>query len=212
MATPILNKRIEMALRIAIRKGGTLGYNPDMYKLGFADNLTPSKEFNDELKKYGHLKYSYSTNYDLGCYSPIDYTWNSFTINERGREIIREIDKERNGTYNQKKIFRFVKSLTWILSGTGIGIAFFCLVAYFFANIDYSTEYTWVDGILHAICVIPNFIMHCFDSDILYYAEYHSTAYTVFFWIIFITSVIPGVCKFIWTIFIEILREWYKPF
>lgn len=30
--------KIEKVLRMAIRQGGEVAYNPDMYKLGFADN------------------------------------------------------------------------------------------------------------------------------------------------------------------------------
>ena len=36
------SKLVEAVLRRAIRQGGSVGYNPDMYDYGFADNIPPS--------------------------------------------------------------------------------------------------------------------------------------------------------------------------
>ena len=44
---------LEAVLRRAILQGGSIGYNPDMYDYGFADNIPPSEEFNNKLRQYG---------------------------------------------------------------------------------------------------------------------------------------------------------------
>lgn len=212
MSAPVLNKRIEMALRIAISNGGTLSYNPDMYRLGFADNIPPSSRFNVELEKYGTIHYDYSMDmYD--SYSSFSEAWESFTINERGREAIKAIDKERNGTFGLKKLLRFLWSAFWSLLGYGLGIIVFCIAAYYLASIDYSQVYSWYMGIWHAIFVVPNFLLHhCYDSDILYFAEEHTTAYSVFFWIIFVTSILPGILQYLKNLIVDLLKQWFKPF
>lgn len=46
---------LEAVLRRAILQGGSIGYNPDMYDYGFADNIPPSEEFNNKLRQYGHF-------------------------------------------------------------------------------------------------------------------------------------------------------------
>lgn len=202
MAT-VLNKRIEMALRIAIANGGTLSYNPDMYKLGFADNIPPSEKFNRELGRYGDIEYDWGMD-DFGYDNPFSGAWRSFTINENGRAVIKEID----GFMGYKKILRILGSLL----GYAIGLAIFCIIAYFIANISYSKEYSWYMGIWHAIFVVPNFLLHCFyDSDILYYAEQHTTAYSIFFWLVFIFGIIPSILEYLKEFLITILRGWlYK--
>ena len=57
---------LEAVLRRAILQGGSIGYNPDMYDYGFADNIPPSEEFNNKLRQYGTLRYS-SDRYLFGC-------------------------------------------------------------------------------------------------------------------------------------------------
>lgn len=211
MSAPVLKKKVEMALRIAIsHDDGTLGYNPDMYRLGFADNIRPSSEFNEELKKYGTFHY----------FRPIDMDnylfrddWNSFTINEHGRDVIKAIDRERNGLWGLKKLFRFLRFAFWSLFVSALGLVCFCVVAYYFASIDYSKEYSWFMGIWHAIFVIPNFLLHhCYNSNILYYAETHTTAYSVFFWIVFITSILPSIFQYLKKLIVDLLKQWFNPF
>lgn len=194
----VLNKTIEKTLRIAIAKGGTLSYNPNMYKLGFADNIPPSVTFNRELKRYGNIEYNLDEfgNYDFNG------AWRSFTINEKGRAIIKEID----GFMGYKKILRILSSLL----GYTTGLVIFCIIAYFTANISYSKEYSWYMGIWHAIFVVPNFLLHCFyDSNILYYAGLHTTAYSIFFWLVFIIGIIPSILKYLKELLVIILRGWF---
>ena len=212
MSAPKLNKRIEMALRIAISKGGTLGYSPDMYHLGFSDSIIPTSKFNKELEKYGTIKYNYIIDMEYGVRS-LSETWHSFTINEHGREVIKAIDKERNGFLGLKKLFRFLWSAFWVLFAYGLGLVAFCVVAYYYARINDTQEYSWYMGVWHAIFVVPNFLLHyLFDSDILYYANEHTTAYSVFFWIVFVVSIAPGIFQFLKTLIEDLLEQWLNPF
>lgn len=209
MSVPILNKRIEMALRIAISKGGTLSYNPDMYRLGFADNIPPSEEFNNELKKYGNISYGYSMDDDF-YNSPID-SWSSFTINNKGKDVIRQIDKERNGYLGLNKIFRFLCSTLISLIGYAIGFAIICVAANYLSHIDANEEYSWYMGIWHAVFIIPNLLLHfCYDSNILFFAKEHTSAYALFFWVIFVIFGIPAIFQLVKSIIVEILKQWVK--
>ena len=213
MSAPVLNKKIEMALRIAISHGGTLSYNPDMYRLGFADNIPPSSRFNEELEKYGTIHYDYSMDMDDYVFSPFSDAWNSFTINEHGREVIKAINKERNGFLGLKKLFRFLLFAFWTLFIYGLGLVLFCVAAYYLATIDYSREYSWYMGVWHAIFVAPNFLLqHCYDSTILFYAKEHTTAYSVFFWIIFVTLILPAIFQYLKVIIVILLKQWLNPF
>lgn len=81
---------LEAVLRRAILQGGSIGYNPDMYDYGFADNIPPSEEFNANLRNYGTLHYS------NGGASEYDTIWSSFTIDERGRQYIKDLDQQKN--------------------------------------------------------------------------------------------------------------------
>ena len=92
---------LEAVLRRAILQGGSIGYNPDMYDYGFADNIPPSEEFNNKLRQYGTLRYS-SDSYLFGC-----DTWTSFTIDDRGRQYIKELDRQKDGPLKINKIVRF---------------------------------------------------------------------------------------------------------
>lgn len=210
MAAPVLNKKIEKTLRIAIMRGGTLGYNPDMYKLGFADNIPPSSKFNAELEKYGKIEYDFSMDDDFG-FSFGNSAWNSFTINEYGRSVIKEIDKERNGIFGIKKILRGVGKLLLGFLEYGIGLVIFCVAAYYLASIDSFEEYTWYSGIWHALFFVPNFIMHyCYDQDILYFAESHTAAYTFFYWADMIIIIIPSVLGFVKMVISDFLKGLFK--
>lgn len=211
MAAPLLNKKIEMALRIAISHGGTLSYNPDMYILGFADNIAPSSDFNNELKKYGTIHYDYSMGMDGIEYYSHDGVWSSFTINNHGRAVIAELNKERNGFLGLKRVCRFLWSFIWPLLGYGLGIAVFCVVAHYLANIDEFKEYSWYMGIWHSCFVVPNFLMHyCLNSDILFFAEMHTTAYSIFFGIVFASLILPQIFTFLKKIIKELLMHWHK--
>ena len=201
------SKKVELVLRMAIVKGGKIGYNPDMYKLGYADNITPSKEFNDELKKYGSLKYDYI---GYGEFLPFDNTWSSFTIDERGRQYIKSLDRQKDGPFKIKKLIRFL--FFSFLFGFCCPIAVFvglgCGVAYLICNIDVNDSYSWLSGILHGLFFIPNFIRHLFTEETLYFAEHHTTAYTIFYWFTFFLIIFPKIVRWLFKLFIELIRDW----
>lgn len=71
-------KAVDYILRCAIKKGGHAGYNPYMYDLGCADNIGPSEEFNNELRKYGTIH----------GMKPYDTIWSYFEINDYGRQYL----------------------------------------------------------------------------------------------------------------------------
>lgn len=199
------SKLVEVILRRAIRKGGSIGYNPDMYDYGFADNIPPSEEFNNELKKYGELRYSYGDSL-YGC-----ETWDSFKIDERGREYINEIDRMKDGPLKIKKILRFLTMSVIVglvlpiivILGIEIGIA--CLIC----NIDASDSYSWLSGLFHGLFILPNYIRYLYDDDILWYANFHTTAYVVFFWISALFVLYNHVMDLV-KVFGQIIKEWFS--
>ena len=97
-------KAIDYILRCAIKEGGHAGYNPYMYDLGFADNIGPSEEFNNELKKYGTI-------YGIKSY---DTVWSFFEINEKGRQYIALKEQAYKKTVSSFKWLRYIA--TFLLS------------------------------------------------------------------------------------------------
>ena len=176
---------LEAVLRRAILQGGSIGYNPDMYDYGFADNIPPSEEFNNKLRQYGTLRYS-SDRYLFGC-----DTWTSFTIDDRGRQYIKELDRQKDGPLP-------------IVIALGIEVGLAC----FICNIDASDSYSWISGVFHGLFIVPNFIRHLFSADILYFAEYHTTAYTIFYWLTAILFILPPQIKGLFTLIIDLIRDW----
>ncbi len=89
-----LDRAIRFVLRYAIEHDGEAPYNPCMYYLGFADNILPSEEFNNELRKFGRLEYSW----DADGYAYFDdHTWSCFRIDERGRRYLKELEPTELG-------------------------------------------------------------------------------------------------------------------
>lgn len=205
------SKLVEAVLRRAINQGGKMGYNPDMYDFGFADNIPPSEEFNDELRQYGHLNYSSRFSDDGFVYGHSEI-WSSFTIDERGREYIKEIDKKKNGPFKIKKIFRFF-FMSFLL-----GFCFFVILdlgieivgAWLLCNIDAGDSYSWLGGIIHGLFIVPNFLRHLYNDDILYIADYHTTAYSVFYWITAVIVLIEHAKYFIISFF-KLIADWFSP-
>lgn len=196
---------LEVVLRRAILKGGKIGYNPDMYDYGFADNKPPSKEFNNELRKYGTLHYSYG-----GSVFGYDTIWSSFTIDERGRQYIKELDRHKDGPFKIKKIVRFFFN-SFLLG--------FCLpivivlsievgIAWLICNIDASDTYSWISGVFHGLFVVPNFVRHLFSNDILFFAENHTIAYTIFYWLTTILFILPPQIKGLFKLIIDLVGDW----
>ncbi|MBP3511799.1 MAG: hypothetical protein J6K19_07175 [Prevotella sp.] len=196
---------LEEVLRRAIFQGGKIGYNPDMYDYGFADNITPSEEFNRKLRKYGTLRYSSDS--DLFGYGTI---WTSFTIDERGRQYIKELDRHKDGPFKVKKIIRFFfKSFVFgfclpIVIALGIEIG----IAWLICNIDVTDSYSWISGLFHGVFIVPNFVRHLFNEDILYFAEYHTTAYTIFYWLVAILFILPPQIKGLFRLIIDLIMDW----
>ncbi len=200
---------LEAILRRAIRQGGTVDYNPDMYDYGFADNITPSSEFNEKLKKYGHLKYN---NMPYDEFNSYDDSWSSFIIDERGRAYIEEIDKKKDGPFKIKKILRFI-FISFLLGfclpiaivvGVEIGLA------WLLCNIDTGDTYSWISGFFHGLFIVPNYVRHLFSEDILYFAEYHTTAYTIFYWISAIVFVLPSHVKTTFQFIADLIKDWVQ--
>lgn len=199
------SKLVEAVLRRAIRQGGSVGYNPDMYDYGFADNIPPSEEFNNELKKYGKLKYSYDGSL-YGC-----ETWDSFIIDERGRAYIQEINRIKDGPFRIKKILRFFMMSIFvgfilpviIVLGVEVGLA------WLICNIDASDSYSWISGILHGLFIVPNYLRHSIDNNVLWYAQNHTTAYSIFFWISAIFILYHQIVDLI-KVIIKIIKEWFS--
>lgn len=194
---------------MAIAQGGKVGYNPDMYKLGFADNITPSRAFNEELKKYGSLHYSGWGDPD-DSYGYFSDAWSSFTIDERGRQYIKELDRQKDGPFKIKKIsrFLFISFLLNFCLVIAIAIGLEIGIAWLICNINAYDSYSWFSGIFHGLFIVPNFIRHMFNEDILYFAETHTTAYTIFYWLtaIFIT-LLPQIKKLL-KLIIELIGDW----
>ena len=154
---------VEKILRRAIVQGGRIGYNPDMYDFGFADNIPPSEELNNELRNYGQLKYQ-SRYSDDGFVYGYNNVWSSFVIDECGRQYIRELDKVKDGPFKIKKVIRyFFYSFLFgfclpLVAVLGIEIA----LAWLFCNIDALESYSWISGIFHGLFIVPNYIRHLF--------------------------------------------------
>lgn len=192
-------KVIDNILRYAIRNDGIVDYTY-MYKFGFADNVPPSEEFNNELRKYGVLSH----------YSMYD-AWGAFTINEDGRKYIMEKDGVNESTHILKKIFN-CSYIALTSLGFGLGVAFIpgIIFAYFFCNIDVNETYGWLGGIWHGLFALPNIVRGQFNDDVLYIANNHTTAYVVSYWFALLATTIIAFIDLLEEIIIDVLTEWYK--
>ena len=66
-------------------------------------------------------------------------------------------------------------------------LVIYSLVGRFLCNIDIEETYTWYSGIWHGLCLLPNLARYLiFDAE--FKAEYCTTAYNVFFWIMGVLS------------------------
>lgn len=80
----------------------------------------------------------------------------------------------------------------------GIAIVFGMLISSFLCQIEAQESYSWISGIWHGLFVIPNYLRHLMDSDVLYKASIHTTMYNGFWWfltIVEIISLIPVVIR-----------------
>lgn len=97
-------KAVDYILRCAIKEGGHAWYNPYMYDLGCADNIGPSEEFNNELRKYGTIH----------GMEPYDTVWSYFEINDYGRQYIASKEQAYKDSVSS---FKWLRNLvTFLLS------------------------------------------------------------------------------------------------
>jgi hypothetical protein len=87
------------------------------------------------------------------------------------------------------------------LFGMAVGVA----IAYFLCRINPAIEAGWLRGLWHGANLVPNWILSFFD-DRLVQAPLHSTAYSVFWWLSAISSII-----FVWIAnIVKLIRECIK--
>lgn len=200
------SKLVEAVLRRAILQGGSVGYNPDMYDFGFADNIPPSEAFNNELKEYGTLRYS-SNRYLFG-----GETWSSFTIDERGRKLIEELDRQKDGPLKVKKIIRFffVSFVCLFCLPIIVVVGAEVALAWLICDINVSEQYSWLSGLYHGLFTLPNYIRHLFNDNILFVADKHTTAYIIFYWISAVFILIQQM-KELLRLLVSLIKDWYRP-
>lgn len=75
------------------------------------------------------------------------------------------------------------------LMGICIGIALALMISFFLCNINPDIESGWLRGVWHGSNFVQNLILSFFDGRLLK-APLHSTAYSVFWWMCSISSVI----------------------
>lgn len=81
----------------------------------------------------------------------------------------------------------------------------FCAAAYFLCDITPGVEHGWLSGFWHGIFVIPNYILHFINPEILIYSEQPSSLYPIFFGIGFaMVGLIIGIIKIIGGVIAEI--------
>jgi len=75
------------------------------------------------------------------------------------------------------------------LMGVIIGLVIALMISYFLCHINPEIESGWLRGLWHGSNFVPNFVLSFFDGRLLK-APLHSTAYSVFWWMCSIGSVI----------------------
>ena len=90
-------------------------------------------------------------------------------------------------TYINKKVFTFS-----YLMGICIGIVLAFMLSFFLCDIKPEIESGWLRGLWHGGNFAQNLILSFFDGRLLK-APLHSTAYSVFWWISCIGSVITWI-------------------
>ncbi len=65
-----------------------------------------------------------------------------------------------------------------------------CVVSWLLCDILPTESYCWYSGIWHGIFLPINFVRSLIFNDVLYKAVIHTTAYSVFYWIFGIFSVL----------------------
>lgn len=70
-----------------------------------------------------------------------------------------------------------------------ITILVYSFFSWLLCDIDAGKEYTWYSGIWHGMFFIANWIRSWF-WDALYKAEIYTTAYSIYYWIFSVLSVV----------------------
>lgn len=65
-----------------------------------------------------------------------------------------------------------------------------CVVGWLLCDIHATESYCWYSGIWHGMFLPINFVRSLIFDDVLYKAVIHTTAYSAFYWIFGIFSVL----------------------
>ncbi|MFC2412581.1 MAG: hypothetical protein ACFNQF_01020 [Bacteroides sp.] len=68
--------------------------------------------------------------------------------------------------------------------------ALLCLLGWLFCDINSFEVYSWYSGLWHGLFLPANFVRHLIWEDVLYIAPLHTVAYTVWYWIVGILSIL----------------------
>ncbi|MFZ4798902.1 MAG: hypothetical protein ACOYMA_15485 [Bacteroidia bacterium] len=90
--------------------------------------------------------------------------------------------------YNEKGTFLGILAVIGtIIFYLGIFLAF-CFLTIQICYIDPNKSYTWFSGIWHGLFIIPHWIVSWFSDDIYCKAPNSTTAYSVWWWLTFVSS------------------------
>lgn len=70
-------------------------------------------------------------------------------------------------------------------------IAVSMVVAGLLCNVKENELYVWYSGVWHGLFAIPNFIRGLFWDNVSCFANVHTVAYTIFYWIAFLFGACP---------------------
>ena len=74
-----------------------------------------------------------------------------------------------------------------------IQVVVMCFIGWLLCDIEPYEEYSWYSGIWHGLFLPVNFIRSLIFDDVLYQAVRHTTAYSVFYWIFGVFSILSFV-------------------
>lgn len=74
-----------------------------------------------------------------------------------------------------------------------IQVAVMCFIGWLLCDIEPYEKYSWYSGIWHGLFLPVNFIRSLIFDDVLYQAVRHTTAYSVFYWIFGVFSILSFV-------------------
>lgn len=74
-----------------------------------------------------------------------------------------------------------------------IQVVVMCFIGWLLCDIEPYEKYSWYSGIWHGLFLPANFIRSLIFNDVLYQAARHTTAYSVFYWIFGVFSILSFV-------------------